>query len=49
MSKQVNTADEQDEIQHMDYIYMVNDDKLMIRMNAELDHHHGRRDASGYR
>ena len=39
MSKQVNTADEQDEIQHMDYIYMVNDDKLMIRMNAELDHH----------
>ena len=22
-----------------DYIYMVNDDKLMIRMNAELDHH----------
>ena len=27
------------EIQHMDYIYMVNDDKLMIRMNAELDHH----------
>ena len=24
MSKQVNTADEQDEIQHMDYIYMVN-------------------------
>ena len=32
MSKQVNTADEQDEIQHMDYIYMVNDDKLMIRM-----------------
>ena len=39
MSEQVNTADGQDEIQHMDYIYMVNDDKLMIRMNAELDHH----------
>ena len=54
MSKQVNTADEQDEIQHMDYIYMVNDDKLMIRMNAELDPllsitSSGRRDASGYR
>ncbi len=49
MSKQVNTADEQDEIQHMDYIYMVNGDKLIIRMNAELDHHLAERDASGYR
>ena len=39
MSEQVNTADGQDEIQHMDYIYMVNDNKLIIRMNAELDHH----------
>ena len=39
MSEQVNTADGQDEIQHMDYIYMVNDNKLIIRMNAELAHH----------
>ena len=37
MSEQVNTADGQDEIQHMDYIYMVNDNKLIIRMNAEPD------------
>lgn len=28
-----------DEVQHMDYIYMVSGDTLRIRMNAELDHH----------
>ena len=39
MAAQGETDNEQDEIQHMDYIYMVNEDKLIIRMNAELDHH----------
>jgi len=29
----------QDEVTHMDYIYMVSGDTLSIRMNAELDHH----------
>ena len=39
IAAQGNAVDEQEEIQHMDYIYMVNQDKLIIRMNAELDHH----------
>ena len=30
---------QEEETKHMDYIYMVNGDKLIIRMNAELDHH----------
>lgn len=30
---------QEEEARHMDYIYMVNGDKLIIRMNAELDHH----------
>lgn len=30
---------QEEETRHMDYIYMVNGDKLIIRMNAELDHH----------
>lgn len=29
----------QEDLLHTDYIYMVNNDKLIIRMNAELDHH----------
>ncbi len=27
------------EMKHADYIYMVNKDKLIISLNAELDHH----------
>ena len=30
---------QEEETKHMDYIYMVNGNKLIIRMNAELDHH----------
>lgn len=29
----------QEDLLHTDYIYMVDNDKLIIRMNAELDHH----------
>lgn len=28
---------QEEETRHMDYIYMVNGDKLIIRMNAELE------------
>lgn len=30
---------QEDEAKHMDYIYMVNGGRMVIRMNAELDHH----------
>lgn len=36
MDKELQT---QEDLLHTDYIYMVNNDKLIIRMNAELDHH----------
>lgn len=29
----------EDETKHMDYIYMVSDENLIISLNAELDHH----------
>lgn len=34
-----NELQTQEDLLHTDYIYMVNNDKLIIRMNAELDHH----------
>ena len=36
MDKELQT---QEDLLHTDYIYMVNNDKLIIRMSAELDHH----------
>lgn len=39
METEMTFSNEEAEKKHTDYIYMVSEDKLIISMNAELDHH----------
>jgi stage II sporulation protein AA (anti-sigma F factor antagonist) len=39
METEAMQSKDENDLKHMDYIYMVSDDRLIVSLNAELDHH----------